>query len=509
MVGRSPRASGVMSSSRAAAISPGAAWLLGLILFVGSAYFYQDPEWNGNSRLDLTRAIVEQGTFQIDQFHEAPGWYTGDKALYGGHYYSDKAIGASFMAVPVYWVLFQLAGDAPMGADATLVKHILTTTVMGAMFTLAGLSMFSIALRITGGPWKAVLPTLALAFGTMLWPYSAVFYGHVPAAAFLVLAFALLMAADDTSAAAPPARWFWIGLAVSMSFLSDHTSSLVILGLAAYALYILRRLDFRQKLRRASPAIPGLLIPLLIFFFYNLTVYGKPVAFGYSYEAEERFQEIMGLGLMGMRIPSLGASYHIILDPKFGLLWLSPVLVLTPIGYFVALKNRRFRSEAAVSAYVIATVFLMNAASYLWYGGSAFGPRLMISALPFFIVPLALLSDGWRGPLAVLGTVSAANMLIPLLGQIQYTRLEFRPDRGGFFVGGAPFHGFSLLYQYGWTQVRQLAHAGHSPWTLGTAMRLPLWLSVVYLLGLESALLLAFRRLTSAPGPSPNVSKGA
>ena len=61
------------------------AWLLGIILFFGSAYFYQDPEWNGNSRLDLTRAIVEQGRLEIDAYHDAPGWATGDKAYYDGH----------------------------------------------------------------------------------------------------------------------------------------------------------------------------------------------------------------------------------------------------------------------------------------------------------------------------------------------------------------------------------------------------------------------------------------
>ncbi|HSR19808.1 MAG TPA: hypothetical protein VLL49_02740, partial [Anaerolineales bacterium] len=76
-----------------------ATWLLGIILFLGSGYFYQDPEWNGNSRLGLIRAVVERGTLQIDAFHDAPGWTTGDKAFFNGHYYSDKAIGASLLGL--------------------------------------------------------------------------------------------------------------------------------------------------------------------------------------------------------------------------------------------------------------------------------------------------------------------------------------------------------------------------------------------------------------------------
>ncbi|HEY5983823.1 MAG TPA: hypothetical protein VIU38_10150 [Anaerolineales bacterium] len=490
------------------------AWLVGLMLLAASAYFYQDPEWNGNSRLDLTRAFVEQGKLSIDAYHEAPGWSTGDKAYVNGHYYSDKAIGASLVAVPLHFLLLQFASAAGVPLSTEAIKHILTTGVMGATFTLAGLSMYFIALKISGSPTRALLPTLGIAFGTMLLPYSAVFYGHVPAAAFLIATFALLHSRTPDREASP-AVWFWIGLCVSMAFLSDYTSAPLIVGLFVYALLVLRKLDIRSKVRAAWPAIPGVLLPLGIFFAYNLAIYGRPIAFGYAFEAEERFQEIMGLGLMGMRLPTLGASYHITFDPRFGLFWLSPVLLLAPIGYWIAFTAKKLRTESLVSIYSIVIVFTMNAASFLWYGGSTFGPRLMISALPFFIVPLALLPGMWAWPLGVLGAISTANMLIPLLGQIQYTRLEFRPDRGGFFVAGSPFHGFSLLYDYGTQQVRDLARSGHSPWTLGTALGLPLWLSVVVLTAAESLMAIVFHLtakfqppIQEAGGPPRAVNTG-
>ena len=47
-------------------------------------------------------------------------------------------------------------------------------------------------------------------------------------------------------------------------------------------------------------------------------------------------------------------------------------------------------------------------------------------------------------------------MLIPLVGQIQYTRLEFDPGRGGFHVDGELFRGFSLLYGYGLSEAARL-----------------------------------------------------
>src|SRR5579864_9777593 len=72
------------------------ALLLGVVSFFSFIYFYEGGGWNQNSRFDLLRAIVERHTLQIDAYHEN----TQDKAYFRGHYYSDKAPGLVFLAVP-------------------------------------------------------------------------------------------------------------------------------------------------------------------------------------------------------------------------------------------------------------------------------------------------------------------------------------------------------------------------------------------------------------------------
>src|SRR5258705_9840378 len=72
------------------------ALLIFAVAFISYAYFYQGGGWNQNSRFDLVRAIVEQGTLRIDAYHEN----TFDKAYYEGHYYSDKAPGLALLALP-------------------------------------------------------------------------------------------------------------------------------------------------------------------------------------------------------------------------------------------------------------------------------------------------------------------------------------------------------------------------------------------------------------------------
>src|ERR1700691_1981640 len=71
--------------------------LLGIVFFFSFSYFYEGGGWNQNSRFDLLRAIVERHALEIDAYHEN----TQDKAHFQGHYYSEKAPGLVFLAVPL------------------------------------------------------------------------------------------------------------------------------------------------------------------------------------------------------------------------------------------------------------------------------------------------------------------------------------------------------------------------------------------------------------------------
>ncbi len=69
-----------------------------LAVFFTYGYFVGPPAWNQNSRFALTRALVESGSTAIDPYHHT----TGDKSWREGHFFSDKAPGASLLALPAY-----------------------------------------------------------------------------------------------------------------------------------------------------------------------------------------------------------------------------------------------------------------------------------------------------------------------------------------------------------------------------------------------------------------------
>ncbi|HVN17098.1 MAG TPA: hypothetical protein VMT73_15240 [Anaerolineales bacterium] len=476
-------------------------YILVAMLVFATLYFYQDPGSNGNSRLDMTRAIVEQGSINIDSYHQQINWDTIDEASFNSHYYTDKGIGSSLLAVLPYFLLYKLSAVLGIALNSVVIKHFVTAVVMGGAFTVNGFVLYLIAEKISANRWKALLATLAVSMGTMLWPYSTTYFGHVLAATFLTLAFYNLFISTTNPEIISAKNCLWAGLFAGFAFITEYTTAFVIVGLLVYALYILRKQNPRQFIRLSLVAIFGALIPLSMFFAFNYAIYGNLLAVGYSHEALQEFQAGHATGFMGIGLPDWNAFYRLTIDPQRGLFWQSPVLVLSILGYFFMLKKKIYRAEGLLSVFAITSMLLMNAGYYMWWGGWAFGPRLIIPALPFFIIPFAVLPDNLNPFLEALSIVSIGQMLIPLMGQIQFV-IKYQTVKKIYLVDGQPFKHFSILYQYGLPLIVKLFRAGTPSWNLGHAIGIPFLLSGPTFIIVESLLTGLFYRQTKAPGIS-------
>src|SRR5271169_4349145 len=145
------------------------ALLIVAVIFFSYAYFYEGAGWNQNSRLDLVRAIVEQGTLRIDAFHQN----TGDKALVNGHYYSDKAPGLALLAVPAakaVRTLLRSPGVDP-ASPRGLVDLAYCVTLFGVALPMAAACgcLFWIAMQLGSSVSAAAFAALALGLATPMW----------------------------------------------------------------------------------------------------------------------------------------------------------------------------------------------------------------------------------------------------------------------------------------------------------------------------------------------------
>src|SRR6266852_1403646 len=201
-------------------------FLIAVVLFVSYAYFYQGGGWNQNSRFDLVRSLIEQGTLRIDSYHEN----TGNKALYQGHYYSDKAPGLALLALPFVATLrpvLRAAGvspDSPRGIVA--LSYIATVIGVSLPTAAAGAFLFLLGLRLGSSVSASAFGALAMGLATPVWAWATLFWGHALAGACFVFALATAMRLRETPDPARDRFWgFIVGLTAGWATVSEYPAA--------------------------------------------------------------------------------------------------------------------------------------------------------------------------------------------------------------------------------------------------------------------------------------------
>ena len=416
--------------------------LIFLLLAFMYTYFCQDGAWNGNSRLGLTFAIVEEGRLTIDSFHDQEGTYTEDKAIYNGHYYTSKAIGSSLMAAFFYFPLYRLELLLHVKLSLEQVKYVLTFFSIGLPSAIAGSLIYMLGKQVTGDKVQAYLATLAVTLGTMIFPYSVTFYGHQLAGVLLFGAFFLIFQLSASPNYHRNGVFFLIGFLLGSALSTEYPVAIIIMVLTAYYFFTLFR-NRVMNVRRAVilPAL-GACIPLAVIVVYNIAVFDHPIATGYAHSANPWFQQHQSQGLAGIGWPNPKAMYYMTLHPAFGLFWQSPVLIMSLLGICIMWRESKYRAEAMVAILAFFSLLILYSGFYGWWGGWAFGPRYLIPMLTFFCLPLVFIPRHWFYSVVILGSISIMQMFIVVSTQVHVPDDFIRKiDQVGYFA-------YSTIYNY-------------------------------------------------------------
>jgi len=418
-----------------------------LLAFV-FAYFYQNGEWNGNSRFDLIFAMVQERRLTIDTFQNQPGMDTGDKAYFNGHYYSDKAVGpavvGAILYLPIHWMnqVFNLGSPAAS-------ETILTYLVIGIPSAFAGSLIYILCWYLSRSRFRAYLVTLAITLGTLYFPYGITFFSHQFTSSLLFSAFFLIFFLKEK-----PEKWktwysFLVGSLLGWAMISDFQATIIVIALVSYYFCILwRNRTFRHFLSIIWPIIGGS-IPLMLQLGYNKLCFGNFFAMGYINDSDPSFHSAFSQGFMGIQWPNLQAIYYMTLHPTMGIFWQSPVLILSIVGAFLIFLKHRYRAEAILAIAIICSYIIILSGFYSWWGGFAVGPRYIIPILPFFCIFLAFIPKRLTWPLIVLSLISFGQMLVAAASTVQV------PDGWVSGISTQGFFSYSNIYSY---CLQQLEH---------------------------------------------------
>ena len=405
-----------------------AEWLFAGLLLLCYAFFLTPSNTNAISRYDMIYAL-SHGTAIIDQ-HASN---TIDVSYFAGHWYSPRSLGLSLLGVPVLFVLGQFF-NIDNTAFFTLTEQIailnLLTVVPVAIGCAITLRRFVIRLRpsLAATPLPMVIAG-AFALGTLMYPFSTIFFSEAFGGALVFIGFYLLYRAR--SATRPALGVLFAGLLVGFAVLSEYPAGLVMLALFGYIWLIFGG----RRLRMLVTFGLGILPSGLLLGWYDWFAFGNPFALSYAYVSDSEFSG-QHTGFFGVTWPHLDALTRILLYPR-GLVAESPFLILVPLGFYLwfrayrarrasaahqpdnqlalALPGNSWRSQLfarlawidqrlagispeALLCLAVCILYPLAVASYFlpMAGENLPGPRLLIPMLPFACLTLAWVVDDRR-----------------------------------------------------------------------------------------------------------------
>ena len=369
-----------------------------LALAVAFAYPMQVNGYNQTAHYALVRSLAS-GTPNIDRSRgEVGDLSTGDAALFEGHYYATRPPGLAAATLPAFFAV-EAVGMRTVGDPTRVIWALHLWSVALAGVALALLVAW-VADRLEPGFGIAAGVTLGL--GTLVLPFSTLFFSHVPAALLGFAAFALLF----RERLGPRRPWLVAGAGL-FSGLAITFEYPLVFAAAIVGVYALVR---PGRLRRALAYAGGLIAGVLPLLAFNVWAFRDP--FHIAHEDFFQSREHRAEGFLGFSLPSPDAAFDLLFS-SMGLLVVGPVAAAGVAGAVLLARTHAHRAEALVLL-AVPVVYLLYTASLK--AVSPFGglgpPRYLVTLLPFVAVGLAVAYRAFPLTTLALGLVSAFQLVV-------------------------------------------------------------------------------------------------
>jgi len=206
--------------------------------------------------------------------------------------------------------------------------------------------------------------------------YAILFVSHALSAA---AAFGAFMVLDDarrrgeTSARTA----FVAGLLAASVTLFEYPGLIASVALTVYALAIMR------PWKRLLPFALGGLVPTLAVMHFQWCAFGNPFRPGHLYVENPAFRAGHESGLYGADQVHWDAAARLLVDWRWGLFVLTPILLFAFYGFVRLLRERSERPGALAALGVAVPTYVVICFMNNWTGGWSIGPRYLALVVPF------------------------------------------------------------------------------------------------------------------------------
>lgn len=401
--------------------------LVFILSFLFIAIFTKTSVDSGNdaSRIATIESLVEKGNFIIDDsaLNVSDHNKFNDKIFVNGHFYSSKPPVLSFISTPVYFILYNLGIEFKDFHQPSIAYYLQTLFTLGIYYALLNVFFYLFLIKSKLNEKDAVILTIALALGTLMFVYSTVFNNHLPSTAMLFVCFYLihfidtfknkklaLFAAGLTGGLAacfePPLimvislfslllirkerniEKFSLALVVFwlMFFLSGK--NLIISGIIMIIIIIAFFKQIINLVFKNYFFFFGLILPILLYAFLNMQIIGSPIP-QHLHPNNREFYNYEGApwpeGDSSAEIPALEFLFHSTFGYR-GLISYSPILLFSLIGISYALKNKNTKLTAIIILFSIIVIYGYYTITDNNYGGYSYGNRRIIVLTPFILL---------------------------------------------------------------------------------------------------------------------------
>ena len=266
----------------------------------------------------------------------------------------------------------------------------LATLTTSSLYTaLAVVALFRIALLLNVTVQGALFGAIVYGFATPAWGWATTFFSHATCGAFLVFGLWVVILASTPGRQWSKARTVALGLAAGVllgsAIVIEYPAALAALLIAAYAVWRSRHLTPDRTVLAVGGAVVGALIAGIPLMLYNNALFGSPFSLSYSYSDLHDMHE----GLWSIHWPRPLIAIKSLFSGEHGLLWLSPILVLTPMAWW-SMETAGQRALMILCLAIFLSFLIINSGVLDW-GGASTGPRYITPSLPFLALPFAWL----------------------------------------------------------------------------------------------------------------------